>query len=277
MILIADSGSTKTSWCITDGENRQMFITQGINPYQQTEEEIIAELQRELVPEVRGADAIYFYGAGCTAEKAPVVATALRKSISTNAEIFVGSDMLGAARALCGKRCGVVCILGTGSNSCLYNGETLVKNVSPLGYVLGDEGSGAYIGKRLVGNCLKQQFSESTCRLFREETLLMASTIINKVYREPFPNRFLASLAPFCDRHRDIPEIHDFLLDCFREFFVRNVALYGCQDIPVNFIGGIASCFELEVREVAAALGYSIGKIEKSPMEGLIAYHCDLH
>ena len=272
-ILIADSGSTKTAWCIIEGENRQFFYTQGINPYQQSEDDIIAELQRALVPEVRSAEAIYFYGAGCTAEKAPVVASALRRSISTDADIYVDSDMLGAARSLCGRESGVVCILGTGSNSCLYDGTELVSNVSPLGYVLGDEGSGAYIGKRLVGNCLKRQFSEEVCRLFSEEIQLSTASIVNKVYREPFPNRFLASLSPFCSRHRDLPEIHAFLVDCFREFFIRNVALYGRKELPVHFIGSVAWNYHQELEEAAAQLGFTIGKIEQDPMEGLIQYH----
>lgn len=273
VILIADSGSTKTSWCVTDGETRRMFITQGINPYQQTEEEMMAALQRELVPEVRYAEEIRFYGAGCTAEKIPVVASALRRTIATGARIHVGSDMLGAARALCGRSAGVVCILGTGSNSCLYDGEQLVENVSPLGYVLGDEGSGAYIGKRLVGNCLKRQFSEQVCRLFSEETGITAASIVNKVYREPFPNRYLASLSPFCARHRDLPEINAFLKDCFREFFVRNVMLYPCKDVPVHFIGSVAWSYQDELTSVAAELGFHIGQIEQSPLEGLIQFH----
>ena len=272
-ILIADSGSTKTAWCIIEGENRQFFYTQGINPYQQSEDDIIAELQRSLVPEVRNAEAIYFYGAGCTAEKAPVVASALRRSISTEADIFVDSDMLGAARSLCGRESGVVCILGTGSNSCLYDGTELVSNVSPLGYVLGDEGSGAYIGKRLVGNCLKRQFSEEVCRLFSEEIQLSTASIVNKVYREPFPNRFLASLSPFCSRHRDLPEIHEFLVDCFREFFLRNVALYERKELPVHFIGSVAWNYRQELEEAAAQLGFRIGKIEQDPLDGLIQYH----
>ena len=271
--LIADSGSTKTSWCLTDGEHEQEFKTQGVNPYQQTEDEIFYQFQRELMPEVGNADEIHFYGAGCTAEKSPVVASALRRSISTSATIFVGSDMLGAARALCADQEGIVSILGTGSNSCLYDGTSIVENVSPLGYVLGDEGSGAYIGKRLVGNCLKRQFSASTCQLFTEETNLSAAAIINKVYREPFPNRFLASLSPFCARHRDIPEIHDFLTDCFREFFVRNIALYARPELPVHFIGSVACNYQQEVEQVARTLGYQLGKIEQTPLNGLIKYH----
>ena len=273
VILIADSGSTKTSWCVTDGETRKMIKTQGINPYQQTEEEISSALAHELVPEVRYAEEIYFYGAGCTDDKAPVVASALGRTIATGARIYVGSDMLGAARALCGRESGIVCILGTGSNSCLYDGKQLVENVSPLGYVLGDEGSGAYIGKRLVGNCLKRQFSERICNLFTEEIKMTPSAIINKVYREPFPNRFLASLSPFCYDHRDEPEIHAFLLDRFSEFFKRNVALYNKKSLPVHFIGSIAWCYRNELEEVASVLGFKLGNIEQSPMEGLIQYH----
>lgn len=285
MTLIADSGSTKTAWCLIHDSNIKLFESQGINPFQFDEAGISAVLAGELRPSLRdygshmGVDItselkhIYFYGAGCTAEKSPVVATALRRVLPSPSHIIVKSDMVGAALGLCGSRPGIVCILGTGSNSCYWDGESIIDNVSPLGFILGDEGSGAYIGKRLVGNCLKRQFSEEICRLFEEETRLTPQVIIQKVYREPMPNRFLASLSPFCARHRSNPEIHAFLTDCFTEFFIRNVNLYNCPELPVHFIGSIAWFYRSELSEAASALGFHIGDVARTPMEGLIKYH----
>ena len=276
MTLVADSGSTKTAWCLTDGEHHELLMTQGINPFQQNEKEIVKLLREELLsslPLQQNVIQVYFYGAGCTAEKSTVVASALRQILTSEAKIFVGSDMLGAARSLCGDAPGIVCILGTGSNSCYYDGVEIVDNVSPLGYILGDEGSGAYIGKRLVGNVLKRQFSDTVCRLFLEETKLTTSTVVQKVYREPLPNRFLASLSPFCARHRDMDEIHDFLIDCFSDFFTRNVNLYEIPELPVNFVGSVAWYYREELCETAQRLGYRMGNVMQAPLEGLVNYH----
>lgn len=276
MTLVADSGSTKTAWCLTDGERRELLMTQGINPFQQNEREIVKLLREELLPSLSlGQEVmqVYFYGAGCTAEKCSVVASALRQILVKEARIFVGSDMLGAARSLCGDSPGIVCILGTGSNSCYYDGAVIVDNVSPLGYILGDEGSGAYIGRRLVGDVLKRQFSEAVCRLFAEETKLTTSAVVQKVYREPLPNRFLASLSPFCARHRDMEEIHEFLIDCFSEFFKRNVNLYEIPELPVNFVGSVAWFYRDELCETAERLGYRMGNVMQAPLEGLVRYH----
>ncbi len=283
MILIADSGSTKTSWCLTDGSERHFWTTQGLNPYQQDKEEMTRVVTVELLPELTRMfpegrwpiDAVYFYGAGCTAEMSPVVASALNDTVAEHAPVHVASDMLGAARALAKHDEGIVCILGTGSNSCLYDGTAIVCQVAPLGVILGDEGSGAYIGKRLAADCLKGQFSEEICRLFRQETGLSSETIVRKVYREPFPNRFLASLSPFCARHRDMTEIHRFLVDCFHEFFSRNVARYGRPELPSHFIGSVAWFYRDELREAAGRCGYEVGRVVQSPMEGLIRYHAD--
>ena len=229
MSLIADSGSTKTAWCLIE-DPEHVIYTQGINPYQQNEEEICAILQHELLPNLISQSsftphlsAIHFYGAGCTPEKAPIVAQALRQVVSTTATIHVESDMLGAARGLCGRQPGIVAILGTGSNSCFYDGRNLHPGIPALGYILGDEGSGAYIGKRLVGDILKHQLPDDICQLFFDETHETQANIIQRVYRTSMPNRYLASLSPFCARHREHPAIHDFLLDCFGQFFRRNI------------------------------------------------------
>jgi N-acetylglucosamine kinase-like BadF-type ATPase len=215
---------------------------------------------------------IHFYGAGCTPEKA-ILLKGILLTFFPQAEISVESDLLGAARSLCGKEKGIACILGTGSNSCEYDGEKIVSNVSPLGYILGDEGSGAVLGKRLVGDCLKRQLPEAICQAFLKETRLSPAEIIDKVYRQPQANRFLASLTPFLSAHRETPEIHALLLSCFTDFFRRNVMQYEYQRKEVHFTGSIAWFFKEEVTEAAHALNIRTGKFIKSPIQGLTIYH----
>lgn len=276
MKLIADSGATKTDWCIgKDKENTRIIQTQGINPFHQSAEHIYKVLTEELLPQLKDAESIthiHFYGAGCTPEKSIIVKEKLQ-SLFPDATIDVQSDLLGAARSLCGKEKGIACILGTGSNSCLYDGEKIIANVSPLGYILGDEGSGAVLGKRLASDCLKHQLPESICRQFLEYTGLTLAQIIDKVYRQPQANRFLASLTPFLSAHREDPEIHALLVGCFSEFFQRNVMQYNEQDAEVHFTGSIAWYFQEEVKVTARILGIRTGKFIKSPIHGLIDYH----
>lgn len=280
MILIADSGSTKTAWCLVENQ-KTMLYTQGINPYQQNEEEICSILRNELLPtlvaHLSSITSIHFYGAGCTPEKAPVVAEALRKVISTTADISVESDMLGAARGACGQQPGIVCILGTGSNSCYYDGRDLHPGIPALGYILGDEGSGAYLGKRLVGDILKRQLPEDVVQAFFEETQETQASIIQKVYRAPLPNRFLASLSPFCARHKDHPAIHRFIIDCFEQFFTRNILSAAWAEenrlVPIHFVGSVAYYYQKELKEVIVHHGYQIGTVVQSPLEGIVQYH----
>ncbi len=276
MILIADSGATKADWYLTpedDPRSGQLFTTQGITPVHQSEEVIHAILREELLPQLNGkaVSAIYFYGAGCSPQRIPVVRDILSAEFPSAPTIEVANDMLGAARALCGNRSGIVCILGTGSNSCYYDGNTIVSNVPSLGYILGDEGSGAYLGKRLVGDCLKGQLSESVCRRFMDRFQLTPEDIIEKVYRQPLPNRFLASLSRFLGENREEPEIHNLLVDCFSKFVQRNLLRYPASKLYCT--GSVAYYYAAELAEATEAFGLQIERIIQKPMEGLIAYH----
>lgn len=274
MILIADSGSTKTDWTLVDASQvEQLKPTQGINPVHQSREQVCGLLRNDLLSQLEGKEVsdVYFYGAGCTPAAVPLMKLYLQEVVGCN--VSVGSDMLGAARALLGHEPGIACILGTGSNSCYYDGSVIMQNIPPLGYILGDEGSGAYIGKRLIGNVLKHQFSDGLCYKFFKETELDAANIINNVYRQPLPNRFLGQVSQFCHHHRDEEEMHQFLLDCFGEFFNRNIANYSHPELPVSFVGSIAWAYEDELKATASSLGYQIGKIVRSPMQGLIDFH----
>ena len=174
----------------------------------------------------------------------------------------------------CQQEEGIACILGTGSNSCLYDGHEIVANVPPLGFILGDEGSGAHLGKMMVGNVLKGQMPKEIVNRFFEETGMDTADIINRVYRQPFPNRWLASLAPLIHRNLNHKEVRAMAAEAFTAFFQRNVANYNRPDLPVNFVGSIAYYYKEIIAEVANNMGYSIGKIRQSPIEGLMEYHC---
>lgn len=282
MYLIVDSGSTKTDWCLCNNNTILSNIqTQGINPYHQTEEDIKQILREELLPQfskdskrnIEDSTKVIYYGAGCANENA---CNRIREAIHETLHIeniAVHSDLLGAARALCGHEEGIACVLGTGSNSCLYNGKEIIANIPPLGYILGDEGSSAVLGRRLVSDCLKNQLPEAIRDEFLAEYKLTQEIILEKVYRQPLANRFLASLTPFLSKHREITEIHNLLVESFTDFFVRNVKQYRRPWLPIHFVGSIANAFSAELKEAAESLGMELGTIMQSPMEGLVRYH----
>ena len=278
MMLIADSGSTKTDWCvILDNTPIKRIGTNGLNPFFQSEEEIQQELTHSLLPQLPEGtiDSVYFYGAGCTPEKAPTLRRAIADSLPIVGNIKAYSDMLAAARGLCGREAGITCILGTGSNSCFYDGKEIVNHISPLGFILGDEGSGAVLGKLLVGDILKNQLSPAIKEAFLKQFDLTVPEIIDRVYRQPFPNRFLASLSPFIAQHLEEPGIRQLVLGSFIAFLRRNVMQYDYTQYPAHFIGSVAHCYKEILQEAAQETGIRIGKILQSPMEGLIQYHSD--
>ena len=276
-ILIADSGSPKTDWILTTAENSILEVeTLGINPVRDSRDAIFDVIKNLLAPQLPKeykVDQIFFYGAGCIDPYRKNVAEVLTSVFGSDAEIAVESDLLGAARALCGNQAGIACILGTGSNSCLYDGKEIVCNTSPLGFILGDEGSGAFLGKTLVGNILKKIFSQKLQDSFFEKFNLTPSIIINKVYREPMPNRFLASLVPFLEEHRENPEIHDMLIWAFRQFFIRNVKAYGHPEMDINCVGSIAFIYKKEIMDAAAIEGLKMGKILQKPVQNIVDFH----
>lgn len=277
MILIADSGSTKTDWrLISEKEEVKSVSTPGINPFYQTEEEIENQISTLLYPELMGFSVkkIFFYGAGCAFEdKKQIVKNAISVSFP-KAQIEIEFDLLAAARGLFLKEKGIACILGTGSNSCFYDGKNIIHNVSPLGFILGDEGSGAVLGKKFAADCLKNQLPEKLKDKFLKQYDLTPAQIIESVYKKPFPNRFLAQFTRFLSENIAEPSIYNIVFDSFTEFFTRNIMQYNnYKDYPVCFIGSIAYYFK-DVLEVAAnELDIQIGIIYQSPMPGLIKYH----
>lgn len=275
MILIADSGSTKTEWAAVErGQVVVTVKTAGINPVLQATEEIQKEVADSVAPTFAGfaITELFFYGAGCLPEKVEGVRQALAHSFPA-AAISVQSDLVGAALALCGNKPGIAGILGTGSNTCFWDGEKIAKNVSPLGFILGDEGSGAVLGKTFVADVLKNQISERISKKFMEQMNLTPTEIINRVYRQPFPNRFLASFTHFLNENRNEKEISDLITRCFTLFFERNIRQYDYSSYPVNIIGSVGFYFHEMLETAAAPIGIKIGKIEQSPMRGLLEYH----
>ncbi len=279
MKLIADSGSTKTDWCLTDGSNVVwQHQTQGINPVHQKEETVksilVKELYGNLSPHEQDVTEVYFYGAGCDEGHADDIRKILTGIFPHIAECEVNGDMLAAARALCGNKEGVACILGTGANSCLFNGNTIVANVPPLGYILGDEGSGAVLGKRFLNGIFKGSLPSELRDLFLQDSGLSYLEIIRKVYQEPMANRFLASLSLFIGKHLgDYPALESLLVDHFRDFIQKNVARYERQELPIHAVGSIAWHYRKQLEQAARTEGYTLGTVLKSPMEGLLAFH----
>lgn len=300
MILIADSGSTKVHWAlITASGQISEFRTDGINPLFQTCDAMRNSISNQLLPQMAPLlwagtlTHIFFYGAGCTPEKKVFVKRALG-AIFKKAEVFVESDMLGAARGLMGRKAGVACILGTGSGSCFYNGENIEWSVPSLGYILGDEGSAAVLGKRLVGDLLKNQLDTPNRQdgnelpdlkelLFAEYETSMAD-IIEHVYRQPFPNRWLANLSRFCAAHIDDSRIHRLVYDHFVQFIRRNIVQYYTpstqrpflplqQENAPGFVGSVAYYYRPVLEEAMKAEGIPIGTILQDPIPGLIEYH----
>ena len=276
MILIADSGSTKTDWCIVEkGKIYQQIFTKGTNPFFQSEEEISDEISKALLPQLTTEtfEAVYFYGAGCGfPDKIAMVQRAINKHLKT-ARVEVSTDMLAAARGLCGHHSGIACILGTGSNSCFYDGENITTNISPLGFILGDEGSGACLGKLLVGDILKNQMTPELKEKFLKQFNLTPGDIIDKVYRKPFPNRFLASLSPFLVENINEPSVQSLVSNSFKAFLTRNVMQYDYQHNKVHFIGSVAYHYKELLAKVCQETGIQLGTIMKSPMQNLVKYH----
>ena len=223
--LIADSGATKAEWCLMKGKKRTIFFTQGISPFLMTSEEIAAMLMKELKPSMKKEriDEIYFYGTGCSSEhNIKSVKKALKFVFPTAAKIKVDHDMMGAAKALCGHEKGVACILGTGSNSCYFNGVRITKNSPGLGYVLGDEGSGAYLGRKVIQHFLYNTFDVDLQERFTSKYNTNRVEILDHVYRKPLPNKYMASFALFLAENRGHYMVENIIEDSFNEFFFND-------------------------------------------------------
>jgi glucosamine kinase len=277
VLLIADSGSTKTDWVLIDNtQNQFRFATHGYNPYFIGTDQICQSLQQELLPQLDASSVkkIFFYGAGCsTPEKKAILHVALTKCF-VNAEITIEHDLLAAAYALLGHQRGFAAILGTGSNTCIFDGVEIEKNIDSLGYLLGDEGSGCSIGKKLLRDFLRGCLPPDLEKQFRADYPLSQAEIFDAMYNKPLPNRFLAGFCKFAAEHKNHAGIKKILEESFSDFFLNLVSKYpDYQTLSFNCVGSVGYHFREQLSKTAAAFGMKMGNIIPSPMEGLVRYH----
>jgi N-acetylglucosamine kinase-like BadF-type ATPase len=267
-VLIADSGSTKTDWAL-DG---QRFLTQGINPFHQDEATIRAILTDELLPQIPSAAVqhVQFYGSGVRPELESKMQALLKESFPEAIDIEAHGDLLGAARALCGNEEGIACILGTGANSCLYDGNRIIQNTPPMGYILGDEGSGAVLGVRFLNALYKNRLPQSIRQLFEQTLGMQLPQIIDRVYRQPMANRWLASLSTFIHTQLGEPTVEQLVIDNFSDFLRFNVAPYRRPDLPVSAVGSIAYFYHEQLQKAVESEGYVLGRVVRSPLDALV-------
>jgi len=274
--LIADSGSTKAAWCLLDGKKKKKIVTQGISPYFLSSLQIQEILEKELLPVLKGIqpDIIHYYGTGCSnPANIKTVKQALKK-VFPMAKINVDHDLMGAAKALCGDEKGVACILGTGSNSCYYNGKKIVNNSPGLGFILGDEGSGAYLGKKVIQYYMYKTFDPELMDRFNEKYNTNAVEILDAVYKQPMANRYLANFTEFLVENRGHFMIENIIEDSLNDFFFTHICKYReSWTLPIHFIGSVAYGFKDIVKEMCHSYELQLGKVLQQPMDGLIKYH----
>lgn len=275
-ILIADSGSTRAEWCLLDGKKKKTFYTQGISPYFYDTAQIQQILAVELKTKMKNIepDQIFYYGTGCSnPNNVKSMKDALKKTFP-NAKISVDHDLMGAAKALCGDKKGIACILGTGSNSCYYNGKKIVKNNPGLGFILGDEGAGSYLGKKVVQYYLYNTFDPDLMDRFNAKFNTTSVQILDAVYKQPLANRYLASFVPFLIENRGHFMVENIIEDTFNDFFFHHVYKYReSWTMPINFIGSVAFGFKDVLKEMCDTFELQLGVVLKNPMDGLVKYH----
>jgi len=275
--LIADSGATKAEWCLIDGKKKRTFITQGLSPYFVTSLQMEEIVQNEIRAKLKKLvpDEIYFYGTGCiSVNNIKLVKKALKAVFPATKKIMVDNDIIGAAKGLVADQKGIVCNLGTGSFCCFYNGKKIVKNSPGLGYVLGDEGSGTYLGKKVIQHFLYNTFDADLMDRFNSKFNTNRQEILDHVYRQPFPNRYLASFTMFLAENRGHYMIENIIEDGFNDFFFNHIYKFReSWTLPVNFIGSVAFGFKDVLEEMCNSYELQLGKVLQKPMDGLVKYH----
>lgn len=280
MICVADSGSTKTDWVIIDPKNKeeQRFDSIGLNPFF-VDTAKVTETVRAAIPETLRdcIQQVHFYGAGSSSpERVKIVAQGIRAAMP-NATVQVDHDLLASARATCQHDPGIACILGTGSNSCYYDGERIRDNVTALGFILGDEGSGTAIGKELVRAWVYREMPDELATAFASEYNLTKEVVLQNTYNKPLPNRYLASFAPFCSQHRTHPFIANIIRGCLEDFVIRHVLKYEkCKTLPIHCVGSIATAFKEELCALLEEHGLQPGGFVVKPIDALVRFHVDV-
>lgn len=275
MKLIADSGSTKTDWYLIKDKDLLRYNTQGYNPYYCTTEEVKKSLQAELLDQVdaKVIKSVYFYGAGCANALTQKVILDALKPTFVHASISLGDDLLAAARATAGHEAGICCILGTGSNSCIYNGKEVEDKIPSLGYILGDEGAGSFLGRQLVTAYFYREMPVDLAAKMEKAYNMDKHLIISSLLNEKKPNRILGSYALFASEHQEHPFIQQLLIACFDAFVDRHILKYpNAKELPIHFIGSIAFGFQEVLKQVLEKHDLEVGKIFKSPFPTLLEY-----
>jgi glucosamine kinase len=274
--LIADSGATKCEWCLIIDGKKKTILTQGISPYFLDEAQIVTILNKSLIPKLKEViiEEVFFYGTGLSNANNALVVKKVLKTLFKKAKIIIETDLTAAARALCGKKKGIACILGTGSNSCYYDGKKIQKNSPGIGYILGDEGSGAYLGKKVIQHFLYNTFDEEIMARFEKRFMTTPIEILEKVYKQPLANRYLASFAIFLAENRGHYMIENIIEDGLNDFFYTHIYKYKeSWTYPINFIGSIAFGFKDVLQDLCKTYELELGRVFKTPMKGLIEYH----
>lgn len=274
--LIADSGSTKCEWCLLDNGKKKIISTQGISPYFLNADQIVALLQKELMPKLKKltVEVVHFYGTGLSNNSNIEIINNALVRLFANAKINIEHDLLAAARALCGTDKGIACILGTGSNSCYFNGKKIQKNSPGLGYILGDEGSGSYLGKKVVQYYLYNTFDEDLKARFDKRFNVTKDEILDSVYKQPLANKYLASYAIFLAENRGHYMIENIIEDGLNDFFFNHLYKYReSWTQPINFVGSIAFGFKDVLKDLCNTYELELGTVLKKPMDGLIQFH----
>ncbi|TCJ19106.1 N-acetylglucosamine kinase [Flaviaesturariibacter flavus] len=277
--LIADCGATKSEWKLLHDGKTKSVLTQGISPYFLSNEALVDLLRGELLPKLKGKtpEQVFYYGTGCANPDNARRVKACLKQVFDGARIEVETDLLAAARAVCGSGKGLACILGTGSNSCFYNGKKITRNSPGLGYVLGDEGSGAYLGRKVLQYFLYNTFDEDLRSRFDARFTTTASEILDHVYKQPMPNRYLASFAIFLAENRDHYMIENIIEDGLNDFFFQHLNKYPeIWKYPVGFVGSVAWGFRDKLKELCASYEFELGTVLQKPMDGLVRYHKEM-
>lgn len=277
MILIADSGSTKTDWVLMDkGVAQRRIATEGINPFFIGEDAIVDIVNSQLLPMMNATpDQIYFYGTGCADDVSSGRVLSALTVVFPSAEIRIYSDLVGAARGLCGRSPGIACILGTGANNSVYDGNTITANIGSLGFWMGDEGSGGYLGKTLLASYLHQELPPDIYEDFKVAyPEIDRLVVLENAYRKPFPNRYFASFTPFVAQHLSNPSMAEMVKRAFGLFLDKYVIKHPeSARYPVHFTGSVAWYFSTQLEIALVDRKLKPGKIEKSPMPGLLEYH----
>lgn len=274
--LIADSGSTKCEWRLLSGKKKTTILTPAISPYFVGQEGMVSSLREHLLPGLKKQipDKIHFYGTGLSHPDNVKLMKRVFKQVFPQAKAEIQTDLLGAARALCGNTKGIACILGTGSNACYFDGKKIVKNSPGLGYVLGDEGSGTYLGRKVIQYYLYNTFDEDLRARFDAQFTQTHADILDHVYKQPLPNKYMAGFALFLAENRGHFMVENIIEDGLNDFFFTHLSKFSeSWTKPIHFIGSIAHGFKDVIQDLCNSYELELGRILKTPMEGLIQYH----